>query len=157
MTLEHKNNLDLWIEALHRQGFGNSEVQKTLITVLSTATCPMSAEEIREAMQDIRPETGRATVFRFIDKLKGLGLLRRVHGYRNCNTYVPSLNAHQILLICTQCGDVSYLKPDLLTPMMEFLATTVVELEEHHIIAYHLQLLGTCKTCKTDQCYRDFR
>ena len=91
MTLDHKDNLDLWVEALHQKGFGNSEVQKTFITVLSLTQCPMSAEEIREAVQRIRPETGRATVYRFIDKLTGLGLLRRVHGYRNCSTYFPSL------------------------------------------------------------------
>ncbi len=150
MMLERQNNLDLWIEALHQQGFGNSEIQATLITVLSVAKSPMSAEEIRQEVQHIRPETGRATVYRFIDKLTGLGLLRRVHGYRNCNTYIPSLHTHQMLLICTQCGAVAYLKPDLFIQVMKTLASTVTELEEHHITTYHLQLLGTCTSCQTD-------
>lgn len=150
MMLEHRNNLDLWVEALHQQGLGNSEIQETLIAVLSTSKSPMSAEEIREAVQNIRPETGRATVYRFIDKLTDLGLLRRVHGYRNCNTYVPSLHTHQMLLICTQCGEVFYLKSDLFIQVMKTLASAVTELEEHHITTYHLQLLGTCTACKTD-------
>jgi len=149
MMHEHKNNLDKWKDALHQEGFGNSDVQKTFISVLSVATCPMSAEEIRDAVQHIRPKTGRATIYRFIDKLIGLGLLRRVHGYRNCNTYVPSLNANQMLLICTECDKISYLPPTSFVQMMASLVDSMTELDNHHITMYHLQLFGTCKECKT--------
>lgn len=151
MIQEHNNNLDKWEETLHQQGFGNSGAQETLISVLSAAKSPMSAEEIREAVQHIRPKTGRATVYRFIDKLTDLGLLRRVHGYRNCSTYIPSLNSHQVLLICTQCDGVSYPAPMLFVNMMKSLVSTVAELEEHQITTYHLQLFGTCTECKTNQ------
>ena len=150
MTLDHRNNLDPWVETLYQNGFGNSGAQETLISVLSVAQCPMSAEEIREAVQCIRPETGRATVYRFIDKLTGLGLLRRVHGYRNCSTYFPSLGVHQMLLICTECGKVSYLKPDLFVQVINTIENIIARLEDHHITTCHLQLSGTCKTCKTD-------
>jgi|GEM_PF-724251 len=151
MIQEHKNNLDQWEETLYQQGFRNTEAQETLISVLSAVKSPMSAEEIREAVQHIRPKTGRATVYRFIDKLMDLGLLRRVHGYRDCNTYIPSLNAHQVLLICTQCEEVSYLSPTSFVRMMKSLLSSVNEIEEHQITTYHLQLFGTCTTCKTDQ------
>ena len=129
MMLEHQKNLDQWEEALHQQGFGNTKAQKTLIRVLSESTCPMSAKEILDAVQLIRPKTGRATVYRFIEKLTDLGLLRRVHGYRNCNTYVPSLYSHQILLICTECDEVCYLSTTLFAQMMSLLSS-VNELED---------------------------
>lgn len=150
MVLENENKLNQWHEVLQQQGFGHSEAQKTLIVVLSTATSPMSAEEIREETQRIRPETGRATVYRFVDKLTSLGLLRRVHGYRNCNTYIPALNSHQIVLICTYCDTVSYLKTDLLCQMRKAIENTDTEFAEHHITHYHLQLLGICTDCQTN-------
>jgi len=151
MIQEYKNNLDQWEETLHQQGFRNTKAQETLVSVLSGAKRPMSAEEIREAVQLIRPKTGRATVYRFIDKLTDLGLLRRVHGYRDCNTYIPSLNAHQVLLICTECDEVSYLAPKRFMNMMKSLLSSVNEIEKHQITTYHLQLFGTCTACKTNQ------
>ena len=151
VMLEHRNNLDLWAEALHQQQSGHSEIREAFITVLSTTTIPMKAEEIHEAVQEIRPETGRATIYRLIDKLTNVGLLRRVHGYRNCSTYIPSLGVDQPLLLCTDCGQVSYLSPSLCEAVMRTVETVKRELEDRHITGYQLQLFEVCIACQTDK------
>ncbi|NDJ62584.1 MAG: hypothetical protein GYB67_15760, partial [Chloroflexi bacterium] len=84
-----------WLDALYQRGLGTSAVQEALVKVLSVMESPLTADEIWEETQRIRPETGRATVYRFIDRLTTAGLLRRVHGYRNCGTYIPALDVHQ--------------------------------------------------------------
>ncbi len=139
-----------WLEKLYQLKLATSAIQKALVVVLSTAQGPCSADEIREAVQRIRPETGRATVYRFIDKLTALGLLQRVHGYRNCNTYIPALVPHQALLICPQCGKVSELDAQLQGRVLAVVKAIDNDLEAHHITASHLQLLGTCITCQSD-------
>ncbi len=151
MMLEHTDNLDLWVQELHQQRLGQLDIREAFITVLSNAMTPMRAEEIREAVQHLRPETGRATVYRFIDKLINAGLLRRVHGYRNCSTYIPALDVDQPLLLCTDCGQVSYLSPTLCEAVIQAVEATKRELEDHLVTGFHLQLFEVCITCQSDE------
>lgn len=139
-----------WLDALYQHGLGISDVQGALVTVLSEVNSPLTADEIWEEAQRIRPETGRATVYRFIDKLLAAGLLRRVHGYRNCSTYIPALDTHQPLLICTACGRVSYLNPTLCASVSKAVEGAVQELNAHHVTGYQLQLFEVCITCQSD-------
>ncbi|MEO1646387.1 MAG: transcriptional repressor [Chloroflexota bacterium] len=151
MMQEYKDSLNLWVEELNQQKLGNSEIQEAFITVLSTAMMPMKAEEIREAVQQLRPETGRATVYRFIDKLTSVGLLRRVHGYQNCSTYMPVTNVYQPLLLCTDCGQVSYLNSQLCMSINQAVESVKQVLEDHQVTGYQLQFFEVCSSCQTDE------
>ena len=151
MTLTDEEQRKNWIEELSRQGLGGTAAQEVLIEVLSTVERPLSADNIWDAVQGVRPQTGRATTYRFIDKLTSLGLLQRVHGYRNCNTYIPSLIPHQALLVCTECGSVSELDMALQVRILAAIDATVNDLEMYHITSCHLQLLGTCIACQSNQ------
>ena len=148
LTSEEKQTQ--WLQALHHHGLGTSAVQEALVAVLLEVKSPLGADEIWEEAQRIRPETGRATVYRFIDRLLAVGLLRRVHGYRNCSTYIPALDTHQPLLICTACGQVSYLDPTLCASVIEAVETTRQELADHHVTGYQLQLFEVCITCQSE-------
>lgn len=139
-----------WLDALRQQGVGTSTIQKALVNVISVIERPLTADEIWEEVQRIRPKTGRATVYRFIDKLTTAGLLHRVHGYRKCGTYIPALDVHHPFLLCTSCGHVSYLKPSSCISVIEAVETTKRELEDHHVTGYQLQLFEICITCQSD-------
>lgn len=139
-----------WLDTLYQHGLGVSDVQEALVTVLSDVDSPLTADEIWEETQRIRPETGRATVYRFIDKLLAAGLLRRIHGYRNCSAYIPALDTHQPLLVCTACGQVSYLDPTLCVSVNEAVEAIRRELSGHHVTGYQLQLFEVCITCQLD-------
>lgn len=136
---------------IHKAGFGQSATQEALIEVLAQAQVPLGADEIWEQVRQIRPETGRATVFRHIDKLIAAGLLRRVHGYRNCSTYLPALDSYQPLLLCTQCGQVSYLDQKLSAPVTQAVEATKQALADHHVTGYQLQLFEICINCQSDE------
>jgi Fe2+ or Zn2+ uptake regulation protein len=146
MMSEGKQALDNWLEVLHEQGFRRSGAQEVIVDVLADAKRPLSAEEIWDETQRIRPETGRATVYRFIDKLRSAGLLRRVHGYRNCSTYVPSPDPRHMLFACIICGCADYLENAPLTRLIEDIETT----SGHRITEGRLQLLGVCAACQSN-------
>jgi Fe2+ or Zn2+ uptake regulation protein len=146
MMAKGKQALDNWLEVLHERGFRGSEAQEVIVDVLATAEHPLSAEEILDETQRIRPETGRATVYRFIDKLRAAGLLRRVHGYRNCSTYVPSPDPRHMLFACVVCGCADYLENAPLTQLIKKIETT----SGHRITESRLQLLGVCAACQSN-------
>lgn len=149
-TLTDKEKQRNWLEVLSKHGLRISAAQKALVAVLCTAENPLSADDVQEAVQRIRPKTGRATVYRFLDKLTALGLLQRIHGYRNCNTYFRSFVPYQAVVVCTQCGKVTELENSLQNQVFEVIETAANDLDRHHITSCHLQLLGTCIACQTE-------
>lgn len=143
-----------WLDAIHEAGFGRSAIQRALVSVLAGSQVPLSADEIWEQVRQIRPETGRATVFRHVDKLISAGLLHRVHGFRQCSTYTPALAGNHVLLVCTVCGQVSHVnltERGRLAEAMAALQAVAHDTEVHHVTGYHVQLLGICNACQTDE------
>ena len=74
-----------WLAALAESGFRVTAVQETLIDIFAHSEYPLSAEQAWDAARQSRPQTGRATVYRMVEKLENLGLVRRVHGYQGCS------------------------------------------------------------------------
>lgn len=136
-------NAEDWLKALRANGYRVTEVQETLVHLFVHTDRPFSAEEAWEVARQSRPETGRATVFRTVEKLESLGLLRRVHGYHGCSRYLPSVSEAFLLFICSVCGRAEYLdrRP------LDMLITTIEQQSQHHIDDRRLQLFGTCAQC----------
>ena len=79
-------NPEDWLAALNNSGFRVTAVQADFDRYLRTQR--VSAQ--RRAGLGCRPasrarQTGRATVYRMVEKLENLGLIRRVHGYQGCS------------------------------------------------------------------------
>ena len=96
------------------------------------------------------PDVGRATVFRTLDLLVGLGILQRVHTEaeigRGHSYVVCGLDqTHHHHLVCTQCGLIADFEgcgiEDLLARLRVY---TSFRVESHHI-----ELYGLCEHCQT--------
>ena len=97
-------NPDQSLVALRENGCRVTDAQKLLVRILAHAESPLSAEQVWEAARPIRPETGWATVYRTVKKLKGINLLRRIHGYQGCSYFMPTLPEPVILFLSLVCG-----------------------------------------------------
>jgi Fe2+ or Zn2+ uptake regulation protein len=135
---------DEWLETLRANGCRVTEVQEMLVGLFAHAESPLSAEQVWERARQLRPETGRATVYRTIEKLESLGLLRRVHGYQGCSHFLPTLPQGMMLFICLLCGRADYLDCQ---PLHQLVHQTE-QASGHHITDSRLQLFGTCATCQ---------
>lgn len=133
-----------WLIALRENGCRVTPVQELLVHILVRAESPLSAEQVWDAARQIRPETGRATVYRTVEKLEGLKLLRRIHGYQGCSHFMPTLPKPIMLFICLDCGRVDYLDRQPLNALVD----TVERYSGHHITESRLQLFGICTTCQ---------
>jgi Fe2+ or Zn2+ uptake regulation protein len=134
---------DDWLAALRAHGCRVTAIQTMLVRILARAETPMSAEQVWEIARQMRPETGRATVYRTVEKLETLGLLRRIHGYQGCSHFLPVLPDSMLLFICLMCGRADYLDKQ---PLDQLVCQTEAG-SGHHITESRLQLFGTCSTC----------
>ncbi len=136
-------NAEDWLATLRENGCKVTEALVVLVHVFVQSEYPLSAEQAWVTARQSRPETGRATVYRIVEKLEGLRLLRRVHGYKGCSHFIPVLPEALMLFICLQCQRVVYLDRQ---PLNELVATTA-QSAGHHIAESRIQIFGTCTTC----------
>ena len=79
-----------------------------ILTVLRAETCHLSAEEIGERVSGASP----ATVYRSLERLSEMGLIRRVSCGRKGALWEAARHPH-VHLVCRECGAICDLPIDL--------------------------------------------
>ena len=133
-----------WLAELDESGLRVTAVQEMLIDIFAHSEYPLSTEQAWDVARQSRPKTGRATVYRMVEKLENLGLVGRVHGYQGCSRFVPTLPELMMLFICLDCGRADYLDNQPLDHLIQHSEDT----SGHHITDSRLQLYGICATCQ---------
>lgn len=107
----------------------------------------LSADEVFTQLKQIYPDNGIATVYRTIDLLVDLGVLRRVEfgdGRSRFEINDPSEPHGHHHLICNQCGEVTEFQDDLVHSLeAAILRKTGFRVQEHVLKFY-----GVCKRCQ---------
>jgi Fur family transcriptional regulator, ferric uptake regulator len=86
-----------------------------------------------------------STVYRTLELLEELGLVKHAHLSHGAPTYHPATAPEHIHLICRDCGRVSEVSPETVAPLVD-------NLERNHGFAAdvsHLTVFGTCQTCRS--------
>ena len=133
-----------WLAELDESGIRVTAIQEMLIDIFAHSEYPLNTEQAWDIARQSRPKTGRATVYRMVEKLENLGLIRRVHGYQGCSHFVPTLPGLMMLFICLDCGRADYLESQPLDHLIQQSEDT----SGHHITDSRLQLYGICATCQ---------
>jgi len=137
---------DNWCNLLSQHGYSITEVVKTVGDVLLAANCPYSAEDLVDQVRTRRPETGRASVYRALQKFESLGLVQRVHNIEQCNTYVAVTHQEAVLFVCDQCRGIDWLPLEMI--WRDLIGHVLAE-GGHRITTLDLQVGGICPTCKS--------
>lgn len=137
---------DEWVEMLRRHGYTPTDVVSTVGAVLLTADHPYSAADLVQAVQARRPQTGRASVYRALQKFESLGLAKRVHNLDRCNTYVARSSQPAVLFVCEQCRCTSWLPLDM---CWRDITCQILSEGGHRVTNLDLQVSGVCPACTT--------
>lgn len=123
-------------------GFKLTPPRRAVLEALGSGAGHMTPAEVLERAQAIYPSLGRATVYRTLELLTTLGVVRPIFlGERGvCLTLVEGGHHH---LVCSDCGAV-----------IEFDQCTVGELEQElaqrlnfQIRGHLLEFYGLCEQC----------
>jgi Fe2+ or Zn2+ uptake regulation protein len=89
------------------------------------------------------PALGKATVYRTLERMETLGLVRRVHDLHGWHGYGAVEDAARPLLVCTECGRVLPTPLALLTALDDLLRKAC----GYRIVLDELQIVGVCPEC----------
>jgi len=129
---------------LSAQGFKLTRQRQAVLGVIATSRERFSPAEVYEKARTICPSVGLATVYRTLNILAGLGMVKRVHLANGCHSYALTEEGHHHYLVCSSCGSVVEFKGFDISTMLEQVASqTGFAIEEHW-----LQLFGKCPACQ---------
>lgn len=113
-----------------------------LETVLGCDDHP-TADQIVDSVKQRLPAISRTTVYRVLDLLVEMGVIRRLHHPGPATRFDGRTRRHHHL-ICTKCDKVI----DLECVTLDRLALPDVECEGFEIDDYSVQFMGTCAACR---------
>lgn len=99
-------------------------------------------EQVCCQVREVAPTVNITTVYRSLELLEGLGLVRHTHLGHGAPVYSAQAHEH-VHLVCHQCGRTTEVDTELLAPVAERARA------EHGFTldATHLALSGTCRDC----------
>jgi Fur family transcriptional regulator, ferric uptake regulator len=130
------------LDELREQGGKVTAPRRAIITALVEAGEHVTAEELGDAVRAVDPEIHLSTVYRTLETLTELGVVRHVHLGHGPAVYHLSDDAHYHL-VCNRCGSIVELPPDAFD---EF-GDRVQRDYGFRLDARHFALGGYCRKC----------
>ena len=129
--------------ALRSRGYKLTAARRAVVDVVAGMHETLSPAEIYERARQRYARIGLVTVYRTLDILVEVGVVRRIHLEDNCHCYAPAQAAHGHHLICSSCNQVIEFDECGLEEVLKRMARrTGFRIEGHW-----LQVFGLCPNC----------
>jgi Fur family ferric uptake transcriptional regulator len=137
-------DLDSAVEALRAAGLRVSAARRLVLEALYTAPGPISADQIADGLAGRLPRSDLASVYRNLETLEELGLVRHFHLGHGPGLYAPVGTGEREYLVCASCGAVKAVEPEEMEPVRKEIRKRF-GYEAHFS---HFPVLGSCPDCK---------
>jgi Fur family ferric uptake transcriptional regulator len=131
------------IDVVRGSGLRLTAARRLVLEALLAADGPISAEEIADGLGGRMTQSDIASVYRNLDTLGSLGLVRHFHAGHGPGRYVLEGRADREYLACESCGRVQSVDPAALDVVRE----AVRELAGFEARFSHFPIVGLCPDC----------
>jgi len=131
-------------DAFQEQGLRLTRPRRVILQVLSDSPDHLKVAEIHRRALAIDPGIGLASVYRTMELLERLGLVRHVHMNHRHRHYAPAADDHGHHLVCNGCGRVV----EFSDCQIERLARTLARRTHFVIEGHSIELYGHCPDCR---------
>lgn len=138
------NSMTEFSIALARRGYRMTEARRAVLAALASAGGHVSADELVDLVHQGGAEVGRMTVYRTLDLLTELGLVRPVYQGTGAAHFVLLVEGRHHHLICTICNRVIEFESCVLTNIEERLG----EAGDFKVQGHLLEVYGLCGECQ---------
>lgn len=130
-------------ERLQGAGYRLTAPRQAVLQVVETEKGHLSPAEVLRRGQIIYPQLSRATVYRTLDILTDLGLLRPLYmGERGSQVACVAGGHHHLL--CLACGRTTHFDDCLIQQVEQMIATRLGFQIKSHLLEFY----GLCRDCR---------
>jgi Fe2+ or Zn2+ uptake regulation protein len=131
-------------QVIRSAGYRVTRSRLAVLHVLARADGVLDAAAIHRLGRREHPRLGRVSVYRTLDLLIELGLVRQIHGDGGCHGFARADRSEGHYLVCQSCGQVSEFPCAGLDQLLDAVARQSGFLVRGHM----LQLEGLCPACR---------
>lgn len=136
-------DIDEVAEALRDAGGRFSATRRLVLEALFAAHDPLSAEQLADATGHGRARLDATTVYRILERLEELGVVRHVHLGHGPGLYALTRDGGREYLVCDRCDRVTAVDPSRLDPVR----VLVRERFGFEPAFTHFPMVGLCAAC----------
>jgi Fur family ferric uptake transcriptional regulator len=129
--------------ALHERGMRWTPQRRALVEVLLGSDGHVTGAELVERCRALDPETTASTVYRTLDALEEIGLVRHSHGHDGREEFHVLPTTEHGHLRCEACGSTWEIETD----EAHRLTTTLAQSRGFRVNLSHLTIVGRCAEC----------
>jgi Fe2+ or Zn2+ uptake regulation protein len=137
-------DLDSAIEALRARGLRVSAARRLVLEALYGADRPVTAEQVAGGLGGKLPRSDLASVYRNLETLEEIGLVRHFHLGHGPGLYAPTGSGEREYLVCASCGAVKAVGPDEMEPVR----SEIRKRFGYEARFSHFPVLGSCPDCE---------
>ena len=133
------------LAALQKAGLRRGGARTAVVEALSQHGCTVTALELDDELRRRKPAVGRASIYRALDQLEQLGLVRRLEISRGVAGYerIEPGGDHHHHAICGQCGrTITFEDPSLERLIDKISGKLDFDAAEHEVT-----IRGRCERC----------
>jgi Fur family transcriptional regulator, ferric uptake regulator len=130
---------------LGEAGYRRGGARRSVVELLGKQNCCLSAQEIHQLLRRARRPVGIASVYRALETLVELRLVKRIDAGDGIARFEPASTdgQHHHHLVCRDCGKVEAFSDPRLERAIDRVADGVgYSVEEHEVV-----LTGACADC----------
>jgi Fur family transcriptional regulator, ferric uptake regulator len=130
---------------LRRAGHRSGGARAAVIDLMASQHCCLTAQEVFDQLRADGRVVGIASVYRALDLLARLGLVRRLE-MGTASGYEPALPSghHHHHVVCDRCGKVSSFEDPALEKAIDRLSRRL----KHSVAEHDVVLRGACPDCR---------
>jgi Fur family ferric uptake transcriptional regulator len=147
--LEFKD-IDDVLTALRERGHRISAARRLVLEALFAAEGPVSAQFIADGLDGSQAELDRTSVYRNLEQLEQLGVVRHVHLGHGPSLYHLVGGGEREYLACEGCGRVTSVDPSELDPVRD----RVRKQFGYEARFGHFPIVGLCRECASGGTHR---
>jgi Fur family transcriptional regulator, ferric uptake regulator len=135
---------DKWLTQLQENGYRLTEARRAVVETIQKSTRALTPVEVFDMARKKYRGLGLVSVYRTLEKLEELNLVQRVHQPQGCQAFIAESSGHEHLLLCQNCGQVTFFEGDDLDSLIKKISNKTGYLIREH----WLQLFGLCQACQ---------
>jgi Fe2+ or Zn2+ uptake regulation protein len=135
------------IQILKENNIKITNERKAIVSALERSKLPLSSLEIFARVKPHLPKANISTVYRNLEMLEGLNVVKRLAFHKDFFTYELAHNRpHHHHAVCTRCGKVEDLENISEEFVYQISKKTKFTIEDHN-----LEFFGICEKCKMEE------
>jgi len=140
-------DVDAAVDALRSRGLRVSAARRLVLEALFAADAPISAEQVADGLAGRLPRSDLASVYRNLETLEEVGLVRHFHLGHGPGLYAPTGTGEREYLVCDSCNTVTAVPPPDLEPVRRIIQTRF----GYEARFGHFPIVGLCADCAREE------